>query len=114
MKIDMSVRMNEWGQPISFSIESRKPPISPQAIVLEGKFSRLERFRSDHPMEELYEAFDSKQDESRWTYLPYGPFENYSDFTVFGDHAFTLTGFPLCDLITLGLITWSTFGVLPL
>ena len=34
------------------------------------------------------------------------------DFTVFGDHAFTLTGSPLWDLITLGLITWSTFGVL--
>ena len=63
--------MNDWGQPIGFSIESRKLPIFPQGIVLEGKFSRLERFRSDHPMEELYEAFVSKQDESRWTYLPY-------------------------------------------
>ena len=51
--------------------------VFPQGIVLEGRFSRLERFRSDHPMEELYEAFVRKQDESRWTYLPYGPFENF-------------------------------------
>ena len=64
-KNDMSVQMNDWGQPIGFSIESRKLPIFPQGIVLEGKFSRIERFRSDHPMEELYEAFVSKQDESR-------------------------------------------------
>ena len=69
----MSVNMNEWGQPIGFSIKSRKPPIFPRENVLEGWFSRLERFRSDHPMEELYEAFIRKQDESRWTYLPYGP-----------------------------------------
>ena len=54
--------------------------VFPQGIVLEGRFSRLERFRSDHPMEELYEAFVRKQDESRWTYLPYGTFENFSDF----------------------------------
>ncbi len=57
--------MNDWGQPIGFSIESSKLPIFPQGIVLEGMFSRLERFRSDHPMEELYEAFASKQDVSR-------------------------------------------------
>jgi hypothetical protein len=61
----MSVQMNDWGQPIGFSIESSKLPIFPQGIVLEGMFSRLERFRSDHPMEELYEAFASKQDVSR-------------------------------------------------
>ena len=80
MKIDMSVQMNEWDRPIGFSIKSRKPPIFPQGNVLEGRFSRLERFRSDHPMGELYEAFVRKQDESRWTYFPYGPFENFSDF----------------------------------
>ena len=45
------------GAAIGFSIKSRKPPVFPQGIVLEGRFSRLERFRSDHPMEELYEAF---------------------------------------------------------
>ena len=72
--------MNEWGQPIGESIESSKPPIFPQGIVLEGRFSRLERFRSDHPMEELYEAFVSKQDEPVDLPPPYGSFENYSNF----------------------------------
>ena len=86
--------MNEWGQPVGFSIESSKPPIFPEGIVLEGRFSRLERFRSDHPMEELYEAFVSKQDESRWTYLPYGPFENYSNFLKWV-HQFALEREPL-------------------
>ena len=52
--------MNDWGQSIGFSIERRKPPIFPQGIILEGMFSRLERLRSDHPMEDLYEAFVSK------------------------------------------------------
>ena len=52
--------MNEWGQPIGFSIESSKPPIFPQGIVLESRFSRLERFRLDHLMEELYKAPVSK------------------------------------------------------
>ena len=61
----MSVQMNDWGQPIEFSIESRKPQIFPEGIVLESRFSRLERFRLDHSMEELYAAFVSKQDESR-------------------------------------------------
>ena len=90
--------MNDWGQPIGFSIESRKLPIFPQGIVLEGRFSRLERFRSDHPMEELYEAFVRKQDESRWTYLPYGPFENYSNFLKWV-HQFALEREPLFYLI---------------
>lgn len=98
MKIDMSVQMNEWGQPIGFSIKSRKPPSFPQGIVLEGRFSRLERFRSDHPIEELYEAFVRKQDESRWTYLPYGPFENFSDFQKWV-HQFALEREPLFYLI---------------
>ena len=98
MKINMGVQMNEWGQQIGFSIKSRKPPIFPQGIVFEGRFSRLERFRSDHPMEEWYEAFVSKQDESRWTYLPYGPFENFSDFQKWV-HQFALEREPLFYLI---------------
>ena len=98
MKIDMSARMTEWGQPIGFSIESRKLPIFPQGIVLKGKFSRLERLRSDHPMKELYEAFVRKQDESRWTYLPYGLFENFTDFQKWV-HQFALEREPLFYLI---------------
>ena len=49
-------------------------------------------------MEELYEAFVRKQDESRWTYLPYGPFENYSNFLKW-IHQFVLEREPLFYLI---------------
>ena len=49
-------------------------------------------------MEELYEAFVRKQDESRWTYLPYGPFENFSDFQKWV-HQFALEREPLFYLI---------------
>ena len=90
--------MNEWAQPVGFSIESSKPPIFPEGIVLGGRFSRLELFSRDHPMEDLYEAFIRKQDESRWTYLPYGPFENYSNFLKWV-HQFALKREPLFYLI---------------
>ncbi len=71
---------NEWKQTVGFSVETWSPVGLPDGEPLNGYFSRMERLRKDHPLEELFHAFTRSQDEERWTYLPYGPFKNFPSF----------------------------------
>ncbi len=71
---------NEWKQTVGFLVETWRPVGLPDGESLNGYFSRMERLRKDHPLEELFHAFTRSQDEERWTYLPYGPFKNFPSF----------------------------------
>ncbi|MCL4157401.1 UNVERIFIED_CONTAM: hypothetical protein GTU68_056102 [Idotea baltica] len=53
---------------------------SPSRSKLLGQYCRLEPLNISLHADDLYEAYGNDQDQSNWTYLPYGPFENKSDF----------------------------------
>lgn len=75
-----SYDINELEQPIGFPVSDWKPPILPAKETMNGKFCRLEPLDPDAHSRELYEANSLDRQGRMWTYLPYGPFETYSDY----------------------------------
>ena len=78
----MNQLKNEIGQaigyPMSDWVESQLPPRSEML----GQYCRLEPLDIKLHADDLYQAYGKDQDQSNWTYLPYGPFENKSDFVA--------------------------------
>jgi RimJ/RimL family protein N-acetyltransferase len=72
--------INDLGQSIGFPVNDWKastmPPDSPNV----GRLCRLEPLDSDYHAIALYTAFSKDSDNRNWTYLPYGPFENFESF----------------------------------
>jgi RimJ/RimL family protein N-acetyltransferase len=52
----------------------------PEAVVLEGRFGRVEKLDPERHRGDLWAAFASHDE--IWTYLPYGPFANSEDFAL--------------------------------
>ncbi|KZL19635.1 hypothetical protein PsAD2_01914 [Pseudovibrio axinellae] len=71
---------NTIGQIVGADLSSWTPALLPLDETMEGNFCRLERLLPAAHAVELYEAFSTDQDGRGWTYLPYGPFDNYPDF----------------------------------
>ena len=73
---------NAFGQPIGPPltewIERALPPRSPMI----GRFCRVEPIDPAVHTEALYEAFGEAPNDSNWTYLPYGPFATFDDFST--------------------------------
>lgn len=67
-------------QPISFSVAGWRPPPSPRADPISGRYCRLERLDADQHGPALFEAHALDSDGRNWTYLPQGPFNRYSDY----------------------------------
>jgi RimJ/RimL family protein N-acetyltransferase len=59
--------------------------------MLSGAFCKIEPLDSDRHAEGLFQSVAVEQDESGWTYLPYGPFESVDDYRRW------VTGFCLAD-----------------
>ena len=76
----MSEIKNELGQPVGFPLidwQARQwPPRSP----MEGKGCRIETYDPDRDNIQLYDAFAKDGDHGNWTYLPYGPFDQFEAF----------------------------------
>lgn len=53
---------------------------SPPRSDMLGQYCRLEPLDILLHADDLYQAYGKDQDRHNWTYLPYGPFENKSDF----------------------------------
>jgi RimJ/RimL family protein N-acetyltransferase len=47
---------------------------------MQGRFCRLVPVDVEHHGQDLYQAFASDTSHHNWTYLPYGPFDNQSQF----------------------------------
>lgn len=50
------------------------PRSRPDALTLDGRYSRLELLDEDRHAEELFTAYRSDRQGQSWTYRPYGPF----------------------------------------
>jgi len=77
-----SSNSNSLGQPIGFPIERWEPSVHPQGSVLDGRLCRLEPIDVHHHSQDLFNAFQLDDNHHNWTYLPYGPFEQYEDFKL--------------------------------
>ena len=71
---------NSLGQPVDLSLPDWKPPELPTRDTMEGVFCRLEALDPDRHARELYEANSLDADGRNWTYLPYGPFDNFGEY----------------------------------
>jgi len=79
----MTVRLNEFQQPIGMALTGWVPAKHPVLTILIGHFCRLERLDVKRHVEELYEAFQDSPDARNWTYLPYGPFSSCDEYRDF-------------------------------
>ncbi|KAL4146338.1 hypothetical protein PRNP1_012203 [Phytophthora ramorum] len=81
--------VNEFGQPVGFSLEDWNPPPFPPHKTLRGQYCQLEPLTVSHTPD-LWEAQSEDANGARWTYMPYGPFTSSDEFQkwiVNGTHA---------------------------
>ncbi len=55
---------------------------SPSPIIMSGTFCQLEPLDSAKHGKDLYACYKLDDENQIWTYLPYGPFENFDAFSV--------------------------------
>ncbi len=74
------VEVNEYGQPIGKPIDNWKGCKYPDADLLSGSYCQLRRLNiADHGAS-LYESLSIPDSERLWTYLSYGPFEEFDSY----------------------------------
>ena len=78
----MSEHKNSLGQPIGFPMQDWTGCEFPSRSEMVGQYCRLERIDIQLHADDLFHAYGKDQDQSNWTYLPYGPFENKTDFVT--------------------------------
>lgn len=78
----MSYETNALGQPVGEPVPDWNLPPLPAREPMHGRFCRLEPLNPDRHAKELFESNHQDNGGSNWTYLPYGPFENLDDYTV--------------------------------
>ncbi len=77
----MSDYTNALYQPIGFPVDHWQYARHPRGSRLPGKYCRLEPVDIERHGAELFDAFAQDLDNRNWTYLPYGPFDNQTEFT---------------------------------
>lgn len=76
----MNNSCNEFGQPIGVSLPCWAPPPKPPREPITGTWCRLEILNPDRHAAALFAANTSGGGAKNWTYLPYGPFRNLTDY----------------------------------
>ena len=76
----MSEIKNELGQPVGFPLTDWQACQLPPPGPMEGQSCRIEAYDPDRHNLELYEAFAKDSNHGNWTYLPYGPFDQFEAF----------------------------------
>ncbi|MEP6298067.1 MAG: GNAT family protein [Ilumatobacter sp.] len=76
----MTLRTNEFGQPIGDEVSTPLPSGRPDSSPMVGRSCSLTGFRPDEHAAALHLAFPEAFDEREWTYLGFGPFDSQADF----------------------------------
>lgn len=71
---------NSLGQPLGLEVDNWTGAIRPTGLSLTGRNCRLEAINANQHANELFKAFSNDTDHRNWTYLPYGPFTELSEF----------------------------------
>lgn len=72
--------LNAAGQPIGYPVPGWKPADVPVRSTLQGRFCRIEPLEAKRHADQLYQANSLDTENRAWTYLPYGPFEDFSEY----------------------------------
>lgn len=72
--------VNRFGQPIGRSLPDWTPPPRPDGAVLQGSSCRVEPLDPVRHAAGLYAANKAGADDSAWTYLSIGPFEDEASY----------------------------------
>ena len=75
----MSSLQNDFGQPIGPPVPDWRPAKPPSPILLTGRFCSLERMDAAKHARTIYDI-QKHDDDSRWTYLGYGPFRDFTSY----------------------------------
>jgi RimJ/RimL family protein N-acetyltransferase len=73
-------RINDLGQPVGPSLEDWNAPGSPRREAMSGRFTRLEPLDVMRHAAQLFSELSADRDGRTWTYLPYGPFQDFEAF----------------------------------
>ena len=76
-----AARTNEFGQPIGIELTGWKSPPAPRRSLLQGQFCQLEPLCEQSHGRSLFDDFAADARGVNWTYLPYGPFAAYAEFS---------------------------------
>ncbi len=72
---------NKLGQAIGQPIDNWQPPPSPLPIIMPGNHCQLEPLDCAKHGKDLYSNFQLDSENKIWTYLPYGPFKDFAEFS---------------------------------
>lgn len=84
----MTNYQNELGQPVGYPLPNWQAPAWPPRTAMIGRYGRLEPLNPEAHAEQLYQALVKNGDDKCWTYLPYGPFQNFDDFQAWIDEVY--------------------------
>jgi RimJ/RimL family protein N-acetyltransferase len=73
---------NASGQPIGDPVLGWQPRPRPDVQTLTGSYCRLERLDPARHADDLFAADQADADGTSWTYLPYGPFADRTDYSA--------------------------------
>ena len=71
---------NAHGQPLGRPLLDWTLRPRPSRVPLHGRTCHLEPLNSEQHAAELYDSYGRATDDSDWTYLPFGPFDNEAHF----------------------------------
>ncbi|MFI5801553.1 GNAT family N-acetyltransferase [Streptomyces sp. NPDC051561] len=83
----MSVRVNEYDQPVGEPVPGWSPRPLPAEVTLKGEYCRLEPLNAERHAAELHAAYRSGGDQRDWTYMFSGPFEDVRDYRRYAEAA---------------------------
>lgn len=76
----MKKHTNDLGQAVGFPMSDWQACERPPKTSMTGRYCRVEPMDVEKHAEDLFHAFAKDEDQSNWTYLPYGPFDDFDKF----------------------------------
>lgn len=83
----MTLVCNQHGQPIGESLPDWSTRPLPGAVMLQGRFCRLEPLNAERHASDLYAAYGAAPDGRDWTYLFAGPFQDEGEYRRYAEGA---------------------------
>ncbi|MBC7853675.1 MAG: GNAT family N-acetyltransferase [Pirellulaceae bacterium] len=69
-------------QPVGQPVSNWQPPQVPSQEALEGRFCRVEALSAERHAGELHAANSLDAENRNWTYMTYGPFANFEEYSA--------------------------------
>jgi len=80
LELIMTEHLNPFGQPIGFPLPDWMPRQTPPRAAMAGRFCQIEPLDPERHVAELFAANREDRDGRNWTYLPFGPFEQFEEY----------------------------------